>query len=257
MESRAPSRILTKPGTKTQQIKASLPKASLPAANLPMANPPAALGETGLPEALGNHFNTGSSAAAVSDLTLEQAIGVQVRQLRRRLGITVSELAGTAGLSGGMLSKIENGQISPSLASLQALANALNVPITTFFSTFEEKRDCSYVKAGTGVVIERRGSKAGHQYSLLGHALGGAVVVEPYLITLHKDAVPYPAFQHEGTEFIFMLTGEVMYRHGDQSYHLTPGDALLFDSAAPHGPEKLLIKPMTYLSIITYAREPV
>jgi hypothetical protein len=36
---------------------------------------------------------------------------------------------------------------------------------------------------------------------------------------------------------------------------LRPGDALLFDSAAPHGPEKLVIQPMTYLSIITYARE--
>jgi len=140
---------------------------------------------------------------------------------------------------------------------LQALATALNVPLTTFFSTFEEKRDCSFVKAGTGVIIERRGTKAGHQYSLLGHALGGAVVVEPYLITLHKDAVPYAAFQHEGTEFIYMLSGEVAYRHGDQSYHLTPGDALLFDSAAPHGPEKLIVKPMTYLSIITYGREPV
>jgi uncharacterized RmlC-like cupin family protein len=130
------------------------------------------------------------------------------------------------------------------------------VPLTTFFSTYEEKRDCSYVKSGSGVVIERRGTKVGHQYSLLGHALGGAVVVEPYLITLHKDAAPYPAFQHEGAEFIYMLTGEVLYRHGDQSYRLTPGDALLFDSAAPHGPEKLLIKPMTYLSIITYTREP-
>ncbi|MCB5945271.1 helix-turn-helix domain-containing protein, partial [Acidocella sp. KAb 2-4] len=75
---------------------------------------PQALAEAGLPA-----FNTGSSAAAVSDLTLEQAIGVQVRQLRRRVGITVSELAASAGLSGGMLSKIENGQISPSLSSLQ------------------------------------------------------------------------------------------------------------------------------------------
>jgi transcriptional regulator with XRE-family HTH domain len=216
-----------------------------------------ALAHAGLPESIAEPYRTGSSAAAVSDLTLEQAIGVQVRLLRRSVGITVSDLAAAAGMSGGMLSKIENGQISPSLASLQALANALNVQITTFFSTFEEKRDCSYVKAGTGVIIERRGSKAGHQYSLLGHALGGHVVMEPYLITLHSDAAPYPAFQHEGTEFIYMLTGEVVYRHGDQSYHLTPGDALLFDSAAPHGPEKLLIKPMTYLSIITYAREPV
>ena len=214
-----------------------------------------ALSEAGLPADAAEPYATGSSAAGVSDLTLEQAIGVQVRQLRRRVGITVSELATAAGLSGGMLSKIENGQISPSLASLQALA--LNVPLTTFFSTFEEKRDCSFVRAGTGVIIERRGTKAGHQYSLLGHALGGQVVVEPYLITLHKDAAPYAAFQHEGTEFIYMLTGEVVYRHGDQSYHLTPGDALLFDSAAPHGPEKLIVKPMTYLSIITYGREPV
>jgi transcriptional regulator with XRE-family HTH domain len=218
---------------------------------------PDALRQAGLVDAAAvESYATGSNAASVSDMTLEQAIGVQVRQLRRRVGITVSELAAAASLSGGMLSKIENGQISPSLASLQALASALNVPLTTFFSTFEEKRDCSYVKSGSGVVIERRGTKVGHQYSLLGHALGGAVVVEPYLITLHKDAAPYPAFQHEGAEFIYMLTGEVLYRHGDQSYRLTPGDALLFDSAAPHGPEKLLIKPMTYLSIITYTREP-
>ena len=233
------AQVRPEPG-KAQIIKAPLPQA---------------LAEAGLPESIAEPYSTGSSAAGVSDMTLEQAIGVCVRQLRRRIGITVSELAASAGLSGGMLSKIENGQISPSLASLQGLANALNVPLTTFFSTFEEKRDCSFVKSGTGVIIERRGTKAGHQYSLLGHALGGPVVVEPYLITLHKDAAPYPAFQHVGTEFIYMLTGEVVYRHGDQSYHLTPGDALLFDSAAQHGPEKLLVKPMTYLSIITYARE--
>jgi len=227
-----------------------------PQARIIKASLPDALAEAGLPEGIAEPYATGSTAAAVSDLTLEQAIGVQVRQLRRRVGITVSELATSAGLSGGMLSKIENGQISPSLGSLQSLASALNVPITTFFSTFEEKRDCSFVKDGAGVVIERRGTKAGHQYALLGHALGGNVVVEPYLITLSNDAAPYPAFQHDGTEFIYMLTGEVLYRHGDQSYHLAPGDALLFDSVAPHGPEKLLVKPMTYLSIITHARDP-
>ncbi len=226
-----------------------------PAARMMRASLPDALAEAGLPENIAGPDGAGNGAASVSDLTLEQAIGVQARQLRRRVGITVSELAASAGLSGGMLSKIENGQISPSLASLQALAAALNVPITTFFSTFEEKRDCSYVKAGAGVVIERRGTKAGHRYALLGHALGGNAVVEPYLITLSADALPFAAFQHAGTEFIYMLSGEVLYRHGDQSYHLVPGDALLFDSAAPHGPEKLLVKPMTYLSIITHTRE--
>jgi len=198
---------------------------------------------------------TGSSAPAAADYTLEQALGTQVRALRRRADVTAADLASSAGISTGMLSKIENGSISPSLSTLQAVAGALNVPLSQLFATFEEQRDCSFVRAGQGVVIERRGSKEGHQYSLLGHGLGGPVVVEPYLITLRDEAAPYTGFQHAGVEFIYMLTGEVVYRHGDQTHHLRPGDALLFDSAALHGPERLLQKPMTYLSVIIYPRE--
>jgi transcriptional regulator with XRE-family HTH domain len=197
---------------------------------------------------------TGSGAPAAVARTLEQAIGAQIRLYRKINGLTVAELATAAGVSTGMLSKIENGQISPSLATLQTLTGALNLPMTSLFAAFEEKRDCSYVKAGQGVVIQRRGTKVGHQYQLLGHSLAGEIVCEPYLIALTEDAAPYTAFQHEGTEFIYMLTGEVIYAHADRSYHLRPGDAILFDSGAPHGPEKLLTLPMTYLSIILYPR---
>jgi transcriptional regulator with XRE-family HTH domain len=177
---------------------------------------------------------------------------MKLRELRLRTHLSLADLARAASLSSGMLSKIENGQISPSLGTLHALATALNVPITTLFSTFEEKRDCSYVEAGKGVVIERRGTKVGHVYQLLGHALGGDLRVEPYLITLREEAAPYTGFHHAGIEFIFMLSGQVLYRHADQVYHLKPGDSLLFDSAALHGPEVLLERPMTYLSIIMY-----
>ena len=55
-------------------------------------------------------------------------------------------------------------------------------------------RDCSFMKAGSGVRIERRGTKAGHLYELLGHSLAGDLGVEPYLITLRKDAAPYTSF---------------------------------------------------------------
>jgi mannose-6-phosphate isomerase-like protein (cupin superfamily) len=89
---------------------------------------------------------------------------------------------------------------------------------------------------------------------LLGQSLGGDVVVEPYFITLTEDAVPYTAFQHEGVEFIYMMTGEVIYQHADRTYHLKPGDSLMFDSSAPHGPITLVTVPMTYLSIIIYPR---
>jgi ribosome-binding protein aMBF1 (putative translation factor) len=200
-------------------------------------------------------LKTGSNAPQQStSLSIAVAIGAQVRNLRRKLDLTGTELAEQAGLSAGMLSKIENGAVSASIDSLEALARALNVPLTTFFASYEEKRDCSHVSAGHGVMIERRGTKAGHQYQLLGHSISGEIVVEPYLITLTKEAKPYTLFQHAGVEFIYMLTGKVLYRHADKAYPLAPGDSLFFDAAALHGPEELTELPMTYLSIIIYPR---
>jgi len=199
-------------------------------------------------------LTTGSKAPGLVPRTLESGIGAEVRKLRRGLDLTVADLGVAAGISSGMLSKIENGTISPSLATLDSLARALNVPITRLFAETEERRDCSFVKAGTGVRIERRGTKAGHLYDLLGHSLAGDVAVEPYLITLRSDAKPYTEFRHAGVEFIYMLTGKVRYRHADKSYVLEPGDALFFDAAARHGPEDLIKAPMTYLSIIIYPR---
>ncbi len=197
-----------------------------------------------------------NAPAADPTRTLERALGLQVRALRRERDLSISDLAGASKLSVGMVSKIENGQISPSLATIQAVAGALNVPFTSLFSAFEEKRDCSYVPAGHGVVIDRRGTKAGHVYELLGALLGGDVVVEPYLITLRTEAEPYTGFRHAGTEFIYMLSGEVVYHHAGARFTLKPGDSMLFDSGAPHGPETLVSIPMTYLSIIIYARPP-
>ena len=199
-------------------------------------------------------IKTGSNAPVETFRSLERALGGQIRQMRRRQDLSISDLASAASISTGMLSKIETGQISPSLSTLQALATALSVPLSTLFAAFEERQDCSFVKAGQGVVIERRGTKVGHVYHLLGHALGGDLVVEPYLITLKDTAAPYVGFQHAGIEFIYMLEGEVVYRHGDRLHRLTPGDAMLFDSGAPHGPEELVTATMRYLSIIIYPR---
>ena len=186
----------------------------------------------------GSDLKTGSLAPQpAASRSIAESIGNQVRNLRRKLDLTGAELADQAGLSAGMLSKIENGAVSASIESLEALARALNVSLTTFFASYEEQRDCSHVHGGQGVTIERRGTKAGHQYQLLGHSISGEVVVE-----------------HAGVEFIYMLTGKVLYRHADKAYPLLPGDALFFDAAALHGPEELTKLPMNYLSIIIYPR---
>lgn len=186
---------------------------------------------------------------------LEEAIGREVKRSREKLGLTIAELAKAADMSAGMLSKIENGATSPSLASLQALGRALQVPVTSLFRSFEELRDATFVKAGQGLTIERRGTRAGHQYQLLGHSPHGPVMVEPYLITLTHQSDVFPTFQHSGMEFLYMLEGNVVYRHGDKTYDMHPGDALFFDADAPHGPEELRQLPIRYLSVISYRRD--
>lgn len=184
--------------------------------------------------------------------SLEKALGNRIRGIRRDLDLSVADLAAAAGISNGMLSKIENGAISASLNTLQAISGVLKVPLSLLFASFEDRQDCSHVTAGNGLNIERRGTKVGHVYQLLGHMLRGDVAVEPYLITLRENAEPYTGFAHSGTEFIYMLEGKLTYRHGSVSYEMNPGDSLLFDSGALHGPERMDTVASKYLSIIIY-----
>jgi len=194
------------------------------------------------------------SAVNYVENRLEIAIGHEIRTFRKMMGLTVAELSKLSGISVGMMSKIENGNASPSLGTIQALSKALNVPVTAFFRRFEEERSATYVRAGEGLSIERRGTRAGHQYQLLGHSVGKSIAFEPYMITLTDESDVFPIFQHPGMEFLYILTGEVLYRHGNKTYNLTVGDSLFFDSDAPHGPEKLIKLPAKFIAAMVYHR---
>ena len=194
------------------------------------------------------------SISGARDNKLEVSIGRQVRVFRKKLDLTVAGLAKLAGVSNGMLSKIENGNASPSLSTLQSLAAALTIPVTALFRKYEEERDVSFVRAGQGLSIERRGTRAGHHYQLLGHSIGKNIAVEPYMITLTEESDVFPIFQHSGMEFVYIIEGEVGYRHGNKTYPLTPGDSLFFDADVPHGPEELKKLPIRFISVITYSR---
>ncbi len=198
------------------------------------------------------------SAVSLADRrhhTLEMSLGREIRQLRKKYGMTVIALANQAGLSSGMLSKIENGLTSPSLSTIQALASALNVSVTALFRRHEQRRDATMVKAGEGLIIHRRGSLAGHEYRLLGHSVGKHVTMEPYLITLTDQSEMFPSFQHSGTELIYILEGRIDYHHSGVTYELGPGDSLFFDGEAPHGPEKLIQTPIRFICCIAHGED--
>jgi transcriptional regulator with XRE-family HTH domain len=183
-------------------------------------------------------------------------IGTQVRALRMAADVSGGELAKTSGISASMLSRIERGLVSPSVETLERLANGLGVPASRFFGDQARRTDFCHVRAGQGLVVDRIGAISDYRYELLGHLLSGNLFVEPYLVTLLPGADPYVTFQHPGLKFLYFLSGEVMYRYGGKSVAAVgAGDSLLFEATALHGIEAIQNGPVSYLSVVFTLRE--
>lgn len=188
-----------------------------------------------------------------SGQTLEQYLGATIRELRLRHRLTIADVAQMAGISRGMLSKLENGQASPSLETLSQLAAALGVTLSSLFRNFNAPvGGAQLVKKGEGMEVVRRGTKIGHTYHLLAYDQGPKKIFEPFLVTITNKSEVFPSFEHPGTEFIYVLEGKMKYRHGQQTYMLSPGDSLTFRGKVPHGPEELIKVPIRILAIIIY-----
>jgi len=195
----------------------------------------------------------GTGRGELFDAGVGWVIAANVREYRTDLGLTVEHLAERSGISKGMLSKIENAQASPSLATLVKLAGAISVPLTALFRGLDEEHDALVVRAGQGVEIVRKGTRVGHRYELLGHMRGPQKVMEPVLVTLNEHSEVFPLFQHVGVEFIYLLEGVVEYGYGADRYVLERGDAIQFNGEVVHGPTRLVELPIRFLSVIAYA----
>ena len=187
---------------------------------------------------------------------LERHIGSVLRRTRLAQNLVIAEVAKLAGISSGMLSKLENGQSAASLDSLFSLSRALGVSLGTLFQGFPpEEGGAHLVKRGQGMEVVRRGTRKGHTYHLLAADRGPRRLFEPFLVTLTDKSEVFPRFEHPGTEFLHLLEGRIEYRHGKNTYMMGPGDSLTFKGEVAHGPERLVRLPIRMLSIILYGQE--
>ncbi len=188
-----------------------------------------------------------------SESALEAALGAVIaeraREFRLRRGLTVGQLAEMTQLSKGMVSKIENAQVSPSLATLARLSEALQVPVTAFFRGLNEEQDVVFVRSGRGLEIQHKGSGPGHRYQSLGIMPAPHNTLETLLVTVTRPAETFPLYQHAGTELIHVITGTLEYLYGNNRYLLRPGDTLQFVGDVPHGPHALIDLPVQFLSV--------
>lgn len=184
---------------------------------------------------------------------LEQHIGRVIRQERKNQGLKVADVAQLADISQGMLSRIENAQVSTSLDTLHRLCEALGLKLSQVFIKYDQAvGTAQHTKSGEGHEVVRRGTERGHTYHLLSYHIGPDKNIEPFLISMDDASEVFPTFSHAGTEFIYLLEGKLKYRHGNHTYLLEPGDTLVFEGKIPHGPENLLQVPIRLLSVINY-----
>jgi transcriptional regulator with XRE-family HTH domain len=170
------------------------------------------------------HSQTAGGAVPLVD------VGKQLRNLRTKQGLSIRALAEKSQLNVNTLSMIENGKTSPSVATLQQLAFALETPITAFFDSGAPKNKIAYHKAS-------QRPQAAFAHGTL-EDLGAGMIsrgAEPFLVALepHADSGPNPIV-HTGREFVFCLEGQLSYTIEDQEYLLEPGDSLLFEAHLPH-----------------------
>lgn len=181
---------------------------------------------------------------------LEAIVGQAVKRDRQISGMTLTQLSESSGVSTAMISKIERGQVSPSLSTLDALAGAMGVPVVNFLADTAEVTDISHVRAGEGMAVRREGDTYAHVYRLIGQANADDVRLRLYLIELDDPTRGEPLLSHPGVESIHVISGVLAYRCGKTVFELHPGDTLTFKTRTPHGPVALPKAPVMILTVI-------
>jgi len=157
-------------------------------------------------------------------------VGIRLRELREGMNISMRALAARSRLSANALSMIERGKTSPSVSTLYKLADALGVPITTFFGAQASRDRIVFIKAETRTRVPFQGG--------LWEGLGGEKFVgrvEPFMITVESGASSgLHSMVHTGHEFVFCLRGHLEYHVENQAFDLEPGDSLIFAAHLHH-----------------------
>jgi len=184
------------------------------------------------------------------------SLGEKVRQVRTERNISQRDLARLAGLSPNSISLIERDETSPSVATLQSLAGALNIRMSYFFEE-ESPASVLHIKSGVRPKI----TSDGVQIEGMGKTLP-AQEMEPFLITLEPYAGSGGERQvvHSGHEFVYCLQGKIEYVIDGNVYLMEVGDILIFEAALPHlwrNPFEVEAKFILVLQTPNSSREPI
>jgi transcriptional regulator with XRE-family HTH domain len=167
---------------------------------------------------------------------LERQIANKIKKIRKDKGYTLEQLGKRASLSKGLLSRIENYQVSPPIATLSKISHGLEVPIAIFFDEGQKKDQETYavtLKNERKQVNKREAAAELNYYSL--SSLRSNKLIEPFIVKYPViNKTPTKLYEHPGEEFIFVIKGKIDFVYGKKIIRLDQGDAIHFDPAIPH-----------------------
>jgi transcriptional regulator with XRE-family HTH domain len=156
-------------------------------------------------------------------LLKQEAVGAWVRRLRTERAMSLRSLASRTGFSPSFISQVENGVVSPSIASMEKIAGALGVTLGEFFAAAARGDAPLIVRVKQRLHMSSLWSQAGIE--ALGPMTGRRL--EPVLITLRPGgrSAKHPA-THSSEEFAYVLAGQAILTLGPEEHVLRKGDAV-------------------------------
>ncbi len=162
-------------------------------------------------------------------------LATRVRELRKGRGMTLEQAANQAGLARSTLSKIENGQMSPTYEALKKLATGLEISVPQLFTPPVKEQ------VNGRMVLTESGQGAGHATATYEHELLANGLTK-------KQMLPYRArirarsmeefdgwVRHDGEEFLFVLTGVIkLYTEFYEPVEMRRGDSAYYDATMGH-----------------------
>ncbi|MDO9419899.1 MAG: XRE family transcriptional regulator [Herminiimonas sp.] len=170
---------------------------------------------------------------------IELQLGKRISKLRSAKGFTQDKLALSTGFTKGYLSKIENSKVIPPIGTLVKIAQILDTDVADLLEpeTSTESDEICVVRSWQRESVIKGATSFGYDYTALAHKRHHKQM-EPFIMVFPSEVDRDVRFEHEGEEFMFILSGEVEFEAivdgRNKTWILSPGDSVYFDSRTPH-----------------------
>ncbi len=157
-------------------------------------------------------------------------LGARLRARRKSIGKTMQQVAAEASLTVGFISQIERGISTPSLTSLYNVAKALDASVDMFVSRVPQRQPAVVTHAGERQTYKIDGTSRFYEFLERGFPEARLNACLSHVPPGHASEM----MSHEGEDFVYLVSGEMLYEVDGVQYSLAGGDTLHFDSRKPH-----------------------